>query len=539
MPAGLDSDPETTLLVVLGASEFPRINIKSSKAFEYAAKSVCSYFASGIGFRLPIENLFYFFNSPYGPDTLDDQITTRLRTRVQQLEAAGRPARDLILYYVGHGSFDEQKRYILTLQSTREESQSVSSLRVDVLMTTLNSVGHTLRKYVIIDACFAGEGVIYSQSGIEDAVHQQIRHLPQKGTAFLCSSSRDLVSEFLQDETNTVFTKALCECLWEGRSGLPSKLSFEHLHSLVEDKLIEKSNNFIRPEIHTPSRPEGDIAKVPFFPNGPKRTANQLAERERMDKEETLRAFLRNQLAEQTLHAQKISAEKQTRDNEIREQLLVEQKREHAQQTKERRHYDSEDEKKFREEAEVLQNRDLNRDLLVEWLGWKSSQSHIRVGALRQLATEHEENAATHQYHASNIWDAKKREEKSGSDQVATHLINHWRELISEEKIERKKAKALSYEAEDADIASQFYAAKANDATYINEKATCARMRGRSFHELVDPQLRSLIKYAQWRRRTMRALRACLTGARRIGIGIIIFFILFLMAQCDKFLRYE
>src|SRR5271163_1555765 len=148
----LDPKPSTSLLVVLGASEFPRISLKSSTAFERAASSIYRYFLSGIGFGLLIENCFPFFNSEYDPNTLDDQITIRLQTRMQQLQVAGNPAADLVVYYVGHGSFDEQKRYYLALRSTRQENQSVSSLRVETLMTTLHSVAGGLRKYVIIDA---------------------------------------------------------------------------------------------------------------------------------------------------------------------------------------------------------------------------------------------------------------------------------------------------------------------------------------------------------------------------------------------------
>jgi Caspase domain len=323
-----ESDPRTTLLVVLGASDFPRGKLRSSKAFKHASNSVCFYFLSNIGFGLPIENLFGFFNSEYDQNTLDDEITTRLKTRVQQLQAAGMAATDLIVYYVGHGSFDEQKRYYLALRSTREENQSVSSLRIESLMTTLNNVGHALRKYVIIDACFAGEAA-FSQSGIEDAVGQQIRRLPQKGTTFLCSSARDHISEFLPDESTTIFTEALSWSLWEGRHGLPPKLSFEHLHTIIEDKLIESSERFIRPLILTPVQPEGDIAKVAIFPNGPRRTASLEAEREH---EKRIDAYLCNQADEQARRAARISAEKKARDEEIRQQQLAEQKREQTRQ---------------------------------------------------------------------------------------------------------------------------------------------------------------------------------------------------------------
>jgi hypothetical protein len=101
--------PESTLLLLLGAKTFPRTKLTPSEAFGKAADALTNYFLSDIGFQLPKENFFDFFDSEYDPNTLDDQITTLITTRIVQLRDAGTPARDLIVYYVGHGSFDEQR----------------------------------------------------------------------------------------------------------------------------------------------------------------------------------------------------------------------------------------------------------------------------------------------------------------------------------------------------------------------------------------------------------------------------------------------
>ena len=37
-------------------------------------------------------------------------------------------------------------------------------------MVTLNNLECNLRKYVVIDACFAGEGAAYTQSNLETAI---------------------------------------------------------------------------------------------------------------------------------------------------------------------------------------------------------------------------------------------------------------------------------------------------------------------------------------------------------------------------------
>jgi hypothetical protein len=527
--------PGSTLLVTLGASKFPRIKLKSSTAFDRAATSVYLYFASSIGFGLPVENCFLFFDSPYDPNTLDEQITILVRTRMQQLEFARTPAENLVVYYVGHGSFDEQKRYYLALQSTRQENQSVSSLRVETLMTTLNYVAGNIRKYVIIDACFAGEAV-YSQSDVNTAVARQIRTLPQKGTAFLCSSSRELISEFLRDESNTVFTKALGESLWEGNSKLPSTISLEQLHTVIVEKLSASGQNFINPEIHTPDQPEGDIAKIPIFPNGPRRNANLLAEREQKAKEQQLLAYWQNQREEQARHAEKISADKRARDQEIRRQLLEEQQREEQLQAQALRHYDSEAERKFREEAEDRQNHHLNPDLLVAWFGWKVNESKVLAGALTEEAKTHQSEADKNRYYASNVWDNLQKEEKSGAPSSANMLREHWLELIKTAEREDKVALSLSDQAEDAVMTAEIYSNKMMDIGFVQRRAAEAHATERSFKVIIDSDASISIKRVHTRRGIRRFASALWKWTRRIVIVMLIFFLFGMFAMCSQYL---
>jgi hypothetical protein len=59
-------------------------------------------------------------------------------------------------------------------------NQSVSSLRVESLMTTLNNLPTELRKLLIIDACFAGEAAAFTQSDIQSALGQQMIPIPDR-----------------------------------------------------------------------------------------------------------------------------------------------------------------------------------------------------------------------------------------------------------------------------------------------------------------------------------------------------------------------
>jgi hypothetical protein len=493
--------PKSTILLILGASKFPRALFAPSEAFEKAAVSLATYFQSNIGYKLPPESLISFFDSDYDPNTLDDQITTRIRTRVQQLRAAGTPARDLIVYYVGHGSFDEQRRYYLALKSTREENQSVSSLRVESLMVTLDHLGNELRKYVIIDACFAAEAAAYTQSRIETAVGQHLSRLPQKGTAFLCSSSRDVVSEFLKDGSNTTFTKALTEVLWNGSADLPSMLSLEDLCRLVERRLADTSDRFIRPEIHTPVQPQGDVANIALFPNGPGRVANAARERELIAQSAITRDYLRGQAEEQERRAQNLRSERRAQDEESRRRLLAEQERERTRQEQPLQRYDSAAEKRFREEAEQVLSGEANGELLGAWLDWKAQELRIQAGAWRQRARDHQDEAATNRDYAGNAWDNVRVQEKTGSDQMAQIHRSHWLELIDKAGAEEKSAAACEDQAEDSELASEYYAKLQSDAARVTVAIAHAQSSGRSFQESVERELAPILGRAHSRRR--------------------------------------
>jgi hypothetical protein len=242
-------------------------------------------------------------------------------------------------------------------------------------MVTLKNVANDLRTFFIIDACFAGQAA-FMQSSPNEAVGTQIRSLspPRRGIAFYCSSSRDVVSEFLPDESNTVFTQALTESLWDGVGNQKAKLSLEDIDRLVIGRLA-KDRTYIRPEIHAPFQPEGNAAEAALFPNGPRRAALEASEQEWIKKEKARLDYIQGQAEEQARRAEKLKAERKAQDEENRRKIEEEQDRERIRQEQALKHYDSEQEKLFCEEAEAARTGDLNTELIKEWLGWKAQGS--------------------------------------------------------------------------------------------------------------------------------------------------------------------
>src|SRR5437588_45342 len=98
--------PQTTLLVLLGASAWPFMpEFQRSEAFANAARRLKAYFLNPRPFGLPTENLLDLFDADKSADELDIEIGQFLERRLAAMKATRNPARDLLLYFIGHGGF--------------------------------------------------------------------------------------------------------------------------------------------------------------------------------------------------------------------------------------------------------------------------------------------------------------------------------------------------------------------------------------------------------------------------------------------------
>src|SRR5438045_5629470 len=94
--------PQTTLLILLGASSWPLSpEFHSSEAFAAPARRVKAYFLNPYPFGLPEKNLLDLFNSEKTADEMDVMIGEFLEQRRTVLQAEGNPARDLLVYFIG------------------------------------------------------------------------------------------------------------------------------------------------------------------------------------------------------------------------------------------------------------------------------------------------------------------------------------------------------------------------------------------------------------------------------------------------------
>src|SRR6266567_5432277 len=261
--------PETTLVIVLGASKWPHYKFfDASDAFKHAASKLRKYFLDIFG--LPRKNLLWLFDTSLNALDIDKAICRHLDTFADQ-------ARDVLVYYTGHGGLtDDRTGLYLAIRDTQEHDPESSSLRLKSLARTLREKARDLRHFYILDCCFAslGQGDLQGASIPDELARSTLEDedITARGYAGLFSSGKDEESVLLPTHENTYFTEALLHVLLEGSSQTKRFLSFKDVYILLEEhlSLLYGKYHAIYPRTQRPSNPQlydGDVASIPFFPN--------------------------------------------------------------------------------------------------------------------------------------------------------------------------------------------------------------------------------------------------------------------------------
>jgi hypothetical protein len=258
-------DSRKTLAVILGVSDCPRApSLQPLPQCRNSADAFEAFLCSDLGLsRSNVINLFDLADS--ASDQLD-KIEDWLADRV----AIDSKPTDLIVYYSGHGGFTRNDQaYFLAIQKTRAGSEGATSIRYIDLASALKRHAQAIRKYLILDCCFAASAVFGVQSDLAQLVIRRVEdELPPSGTAVLCSSSAELFSIAPPGERYTMFSGALLDCLVYGIPGSRRYLSLEDVGKRTRELIVEKfPSDFVRPELHVPEQTHGNLAQFPLFPN--------------------------------------------------------------------------------------------------------------------------------------------------------------------------------------------------------------------------------------------------------------------------------
>ncbi|MBB5338394.1 tetratricopeptide repeat protein [Tunturiibacter gelidoferens] len=263
-------DRKRTLLVTIGASRFPKApELGGGSSFSRSAEALLAYFLGDDGFGLDRRNLLDLFDASHAAAQQLEEIAEFLDDKQRSVDANTLP-KNLLIYYVGHGLFTPtDRKYCLALRCTNASNIGFTAMRGRDLAEVVRNGAMHLRRFLILDCCFAGSMLGEFLSGPGEAANiQMIEDLPDRGTSLLCASSSQDVALAPARLDYTMFTDALLKVLNDGNPTLGEHLSMSDLKATVQNRLRNNYPlNWVRPEVHSPDMRRGDISSVPLFPN--------------------------------------------------------------------------------------------------------------------------------------------------------------------------------------------------------------------------------------------------------------------------------
>jgi TPR repeat protein len=267
-------------IVILGASEFPYMSdpTLNNAAFARSAGLAKSLF-SPPNTAFARTEILDLFDSKMPPLDMLDAIERHIDAHPGM--------HDLLIYYCGHGSFNQDNTYFLLLRTTRAgremmtgfEPRTFKQLRTRLL---------DRRVYFVVDACFSGNFVdsLQGDAALDRVVGSKLTiDMPRSGWSVLTASTKDKWAMAPRGEDYTMFTGALAHVITSGTTAAGVRFNLHDLAEEARNYLLRRwQHGAVLPQCVSPVQHDGDVGRLPIFVNRREQTAlldggNAVAER--------------------------------------------------------------------------------------------------------------------------------------------------------------------------------------------------------------------------------------------------------------------
>jgi hypothetical protein len=269
-------NPQTTAAVVLGAHEWTAAGLVRAPSFLRSARGIVAYLYNPAGLGLDPDLVIDLFDDTASAGEQLARIRDTLNVLLRERRDEGRPVADVLVYYVGHGHTDDQNHLSLLVRGSRRGMETETGIKAPDLARVLKVSAPQQRRIVVLDCCFS-EAAAQSFIGQSGALDQAVAATaakdltddqPQRGTLLLCSSPVGEVSMGPPGTRHTLFTGAVLDVLRQGVEGKPPALSFADLRDAAFHRMVvEFGANAPRPALHAVNQAQGDLSRLPAFPN--------------------------------------------------------------------------------------------------------------------------------------------------------------------------------------------------------------------------------------------------------------------------------
>jgi hypothetical protein len=289
-------DPVSTAAIILGASDWTSAGLGSAPSFQRSATDYHSYLLSpaphGLGLQPDLVLNLFDDPSPPGPQLV--RVRDTVWSFICKGKKAGQPITDLLIYYIGYGSYRGRHLYLL-VRASSEGTKAQSSIGVWSLANILHWVAPQQRQLVVLECYFtqAGAAALNGTAKLDEAVAvRAFKDLEpgapslERGTLLLCSSSKGRMSMGPPQAQQTLFTGALLSVLKKGSASRRSEmLSFSDLVDDVYDRMRREydDGDVPHPALRQLDQQAADLTRLPAFPNAA--WARRQTEEERQEAE--------------------------------------------------------------------------------------------------------------------------------------------------------------------------------------------------------------------------------------------------------------
>ena len=211
-------DPINTVAVIFGAHDWTKAGLPKALSFRRSAAHCQGYLLSKQPFGLGLEPdlVLNLFDDPSTATAQLSRIRETISSLVRERRETEHPIRDVLIYYVGHGTCENGRQLHFLVRDSSEGIEEQSSIGARDLAHVLRVAAPQQRRLVILDCCFseaAAEG-FGSMGTLDEAVATTaLKDLsprspsPERGTLLLCSSPRNRVSIGAPNSERTLFTE--------------------------------------------------------------------------------------------------------------------------------------------------------------------------------------------------------------------------------------------------------------------------------------------------------------------------------------------
>jgi hypothetical protein len=266
-----------TLMMSFGGDRYPAYPDLVHKAFGPSSRSLSGILMDADGGIVgAADHLDLFDDDRSWPDQLL-VARTWLRERLNYGKMTGRPAENIVVHYVGHGWFKPNSDdHLLTINHTDRDDKAATSAALGALNDMLKREARSLRRFYLLDACFAAASVrdLMADHGevIERQVGQILRVWPEevatRGVAALCSADKSSIASAKGKDSLTQFTDGLLAVLGEGEASFGDDMSLRQVTLKLREVLEARyGEEMVHPVLVAPNDEGGGIAGVPLFPN--------------------------------------------------------------------------------------------------------------------------------------------------------------------------------------------------------------------------------------------------------------------------------